>query len=99
MDTDAVGGRHFKDAPPSDYEKQVEQAVSAIKQQVNLLVSTNTGNKSSSEQSGYICCSFSMEQRGLTGLEALPLALPWSQQTEAEYPNMRADALIIRLRI
>ena len=68
-----VGGRHFRKAPPSNYEKQIKQAVSALNGQVNLhgfqpaSFTRTLQNKAAIS----VVPSLWAEPCGLTGLEAL----------------------------
>ena len=68
-----VGGRHFRKAPPSNYEKQIKQAVSALNGQVHLhgfqpaSFTRTLQNKAAIS----VVPSLWAEPCGLTGLEAL----------------------------
>ena len=70
---DVVGGRHFKDAPPSDYEKQIEKAVFTMKRQVNLhgFQPVQVTKALQSKAAISVVPSLWDEPCGLTGLEAL----------------------------
>ena len=68
-----VGGRHFRKAPPSNYEKQIKKAVSAVNEQVHLhgfqpaSLTRTLQNKAAIS----VVPSLWAEPCGLTGLEAL----------------------------
>ena len=68
-----VGGRHFKKAPPSNYEQQIKRAVSNVKGQVHLhgfqpsKFTRTLQNKAAIS----VVPSLWAEPCGLTGLEAL----------------------------
>ena len=68
-----VGGRHFRKAPPSNYEQQIEQAVATVKGQVHLhgfqpaKFTRTLQNKAAIS----VVPSLWAEPCGLTGLEAL----------------------------
>ena len=68
-----VGGRHFRKAPPSNYEKQIKQTVSAVNEQVHLhgfqpaSFTRTLQNKAAIS----VVPSLWAEPCGLTGLEAL----------------------------
>ena len=68
-----VGGRHFRKAAPSNYEKQIEQAVSAVKGQVHLhgFQPTTFTRTLQSKAAISVVPSLWAEPCGLTGLEAL----------------------------
>ena len=68
-----VGGRHFKKAPPSDYEQQIEQAVSNVKEQVHLhgFQPAKVTKTLQSKAAISVVPSLWDEPFGLTGLEAL----------------------------
>ena len=70
---DVVGGRHFEDAPPSDYEKQIEKAVFTVKRQVNLhgFQPVQVTKALQSKAAISVVPSLWDEPCGLTGLEAL----------------------------
>ena len=68
-----VGGRHFRKTPPSNYEKQIEQAVSAVRGQVHLHGFQPTKFTRTLQKKAAISVVPSLwaEPCGLTGLEAL----------------------------
>lgn len=68
-----VGGRHFKHAPRSNYEQQIEQAVSAVKKQVHLhgFQPAHFVKALQSKAAISVVPSLWAEPCGLTGLEAL----------------------------
>ena len=68
-----VGGQHFKKAPPSNYEKQIKQAVSTVNEQVHLhgFQPASFTRTLQNEAAISVVPSLWAEPCGLTGLEAL----------------------------
>ena len=68
-----VGGRHFRKAPPSNYEKQIKRAVSAVKRQVYLhgFQPASFTRTLQTKAAISVVPSLWAEPCGLTGLEAL----------------------------